>query len=95
MYDTPFQFMTLQRSGILTIADLTDKRVGIGRTLPDDLVYRIAEVVFANHDEMMQVHNTAADTVPTNFTRNAVLPFHDGAARWYHNNSTSGVVHGD
>src|SRR6201993_1964038 len=30
MYDTPFQFMTLQRSGILTIADLTDKRVGIG-----------------------------------------------------------------
>jgi len=30
MYDTPFQFMTLQRSGILTVADLTDKRVGIG-----------------------------------------------------------------
>ena len=30
MYDTPFQFMTLQRSGILTLADLTDKRVGIG-----------------------------------------------------------------
>jgi uncharacterized protein len=207
MYDTPFQFMTLQRSGILTIADLTDKRVGIGpqggttgiympeffkvlkvnpmsrtgswselaaameagaldalavgagvpfpefanlekrnkvrylplaasqvvalrlalpelgasvvpagsypsltrhyqtvglynfvvahRTLPDDLVYGIAEAVFANHDEMMQVHNTAADTVPTNFTRNTILPFHHGAARWYHNNSTSGLVHGD
>src|SRR5262249_17068171 len=30
MYDTPFQFMTLQRSGIVTVADLTDKRVGIG-----------------------------------------------------------------
>ena len=30
MYDTPFQFMTLQRSGILTVAALTDKRVGIG-----------------------------------------------------------------
>ena len=30
MYDTPFQFMTLQRSGILTVSDLTDKRVGIG-----------------------------------------------------------------
>jgi TRAP transporter TAXI family solute receptor len=207
MYDTPFQFMTLQRSGILTVSDLTDKRVGIGpqggttgvympeffkvlkvnpisrtgswselaaameagaldalavgagvpfpefanlekrnkvrylplaasqvvalrlalpelgasvvpagsypsltrhyqtvglynfvvahRTLPDDLVYRIAEAVFANHDEMMQVHNAAADTVPTNFTRNTILPFHDGAARWYHNKSTSGVVHGD
>src|SRR5215467_864592 len=65
------------------------------RTLPDDLVYSIAEAVFANHDEMMQVHDTAADTVPTNFTRNTILPFHDGAARWYHNKSTAGVVHGD
>ena len=64
-------------------------------TLPDDLVYGIAEAVFANNDEMMQAHNAAADTVPANFTRNTVLPFHDGAARWYHNKSTSGVVHGD
>ena len=62
------------------------------RTLPEN---GIAEAVFANPDEMMQIHNTAADTVPTNFTRNTILPFHDGAARWYHNKSTSGVVHGD
>jgi TRAP transporter TAXI family solute receptor len=65
------------------------------RTLPDDLVYGIAEAVFANNDEMMQAHNAAADTIPANFTRNTILPFHDGAARWYHNKSTSGVVHGD
>jgi uncharacterized protein len=30
MYDTPFQFMVLQESGILSVADLTEKRVGIG-----------------------------------------------------------------
>src|SRR5882672_11317414 len=30
MYDTPFQFMVLQESGIQSIAGLTDKRVGIG-----------------------------------------------------------------
>ena len=207
MYDTPFQFMALQKSGISTVAGLTDKSVGIGpqggttgiympeffkvlkinptartgswsdlaaaieagaldalavgagvpfpefanlekrnkvrylplaasqvvasrlalpelgasvvpagsypsltrhyqtvgvynfvvahRTLPDDLVYGIAEAVFANNDEMMQAHNAAADTVPANFTRNTILPFHDGAARWYHNKSASGVVHGD
>lgn len=207
MYDTPFQFMVLQDSGILSVADLTDKRVGIGpqggttgiympqffkilkvnptirtgswsdlaaamqartldtlavgagvpfpefaelekrnkvrylaltsnqvvalrlaipelglsvvpagsypsltrhyqtvglynfavahRALPDDLVYAIAEAVFANHDEMMQNHSAAADTVPANFTRNTILPFHDGAARWYYNNSASGVVRGD
>jgi TRAP transporter TAXI family solute receptor len=207
MYDTPFQFMVLQESGILSIADLTDKRVGIGpqggttgvympeffkilkinptirtgswsdlaaamqarsldalavgagvpfpefanlekrnkvrylpltasqvvalrlaipelgpsvvpagtypslmrhyqtvglynfavahRTLPDDLIYAITEVVFANNDELMPLHHAAADTVPSNFTRNTILPFHGGAARWYHNKSPSGVVHGD
>jgi TRAP transporter TAXI family solute receptor len=207
MYDTPFQFMVLQESGILSIADLTDKRVGIGpqggttgiympeffkilkisptiRTgswsdlaaamqarsldalaagagvpfpefadlekrnkvrylaltashvvalrlaipelgpsvvpagtypsltrqyqtvglynfavahgaLPDDLVYAITEVVFTNHDEMMQIHHAAADTIPRNFTRNAILPFHGGAARWYRNKSASGVILGD
>jgi TRAP transporter TAXI family solute receptor len=207
MYDTPFQFMTLQRSGIQSIADFTDKRVGIGpqggttaiympeifkvlkvsptprtgswselavaleanaldalavgagvpfpefanlekrnkvrylplaanqvvalrlalpelgasvvpagsypsltrhyqtvgvynfavahRTLPDDLVYAIAEAVFASNDEMMQANPAAADTIPANFTRNTLLPFHDGAARWYNRKSTTGVVHGD
>ena len=207
MYDTPFQFMVLRESGIQVVADLTDKRVGIGpqggttgiympeffkalkinptvqtgswsdlaaaiqartldglavgagvpfpefanlekknkvrylslttnqvvalrlaipelgasvvpagtypsltrhyqtvglynfavahRTLPDDLVYAIAEAVFANNDEMTQIHHAAADTVPSNFTRNTILPFHDGAARWYHNKSASGVVYGD
>jgi TRAP transporter TAXI family solute receptor len=207
MYDTPFQFMVLQESGIQSVAGLTDKRVGVGpqggttgiympeffktlkinptirngswsdlaaamqardldalavgagvpfpeflelerrnkvryltltasqvvslrlaipelgssivpagtypaltrhyqtvglynfavahRTLPDDLVYAIAEVVFSNHDELMQVHHAAADTVPANFTRNTILPFHDGAARWYHNKSASGIMRGD
>jgi uncharacterized protein len=207
MYDTPFQFMVLQESGIRSIAELTDKRVGIGpqggttgiympeffkilkvsptirtgswsdlaaamqarsldalavgagvpfpefaalerrnkvryltltasqvvalrlaipelgssvvpagaypsltrhyqtvglynfavahRTLPDDLVYAIAEAVFANNDEMMEIHHAAADTVPGNFTRNTILPFHGGAARWYRNRSASGLVHGD
>jgi uncharacterized protein len=207
MYDTPFQFMVLQESGIRSIAELTDKRVGIGpqggttgiympeffkilkvsptirtgswsdlaaamqarsldalavgagvpfpefaalerrnkvryltltasqvvalrlaipelgssvvpagaypsltrhyqtvglynfavahRTLPDDLVYAIAEAVFANNDEMMEIHHAAADTVPGNFTRNTILPFHGGAARWYRNRSASGLIHGD
>jgi TRAP-type uncharacterized transport system substrate-binding protein len=63
--------------------------------LPDDLVYAITEVVFTNHDEMMQIHHAAADTIPRNFTRNAILPFHGGAARWYRNKSASGVILGD
>ena len=30
MYDTPFQFMALRESGLLSVADLAGKRVGIG-----------------------------------------------------------------
>jgi TRAP transporter TAXI family solute receptor len=65
------------------------------RALPDDLVYAIAEAVFANHDELMQIHHAAAETVPANFTRNTILPFHGGATRWYRNRAASGVVYGD
>jgi len=63
--------------------------------LPDDLVQAILDAVFDHHEEMMQVHPAAAETVPSNFSRNTILPFHDGAARWYYNKATIGVVRGD
>ena len=37
----------------------------------------------------------AVETVPTNFIRNSFMPFHSGAARWYHNNAVTGIVSGD
>ena len=68
----------------------------VGRTnLPDDLVQAILDVVFGNPDDMMQIHPAAAETNPSNFARNTILPFHEGAARWYSNNATRGVVRGD
>jgi TRAP transporter TAXI family solute receptor len=63
--------------------------------LPDDLVQAILDAVFTNPDEMMEIHPAAAETVPANFARNTVLPFHDGAARWYSNKATIGVIRGD
>ncbi|HEY6383790.1 MAG TPA: hypothetical protein VIY07_18535 [Pseudolabrys sp.] len=51
--------------------------------------------VFNNHDELMQIHPAAAETVPTNFTRNTILPFHVRAARWYNNNALAGSLRGD
>jgi TRAP transporter TAXI family solute receptor len=63
--------------------------------LPDSLAYAIVDAVFNNHDEMMQIHPAAAETVPANFTRNTVLPFHVGAARWYNNNAVAGGLRGD
>mgnify|MGYP003584760061 CR=1 FL=1 len=63
--------------------------------LPADLAYAILEAVFANHDELVEIHAAAAETVPANFIRNTFLPFHDGATRWYHNQGVVGVLRGD
>ena len=68
----------------------------VGRAdLPSGLVAAILDAVFDNPDEMMAIHPAAAETVPANFSRNTVLPFHEGAARWYNNKATIGVVRGD
>jgi len=64
-------------------------------SLPDDLVYAIAEAVFSGNDELMQASQAAAETVPANFTRNTLLPFHPGAMRWYANKATAGMLYGD
>jgi TRAP-type uncharacterized transport system substrate-binding protein len=63
--------------------------------LPESLAYAILEAVFNNLDEMMQIHPAAAETVAANFTRNTILPFHGGAARWYNNNAVAGSLRGD
>lgn len=63
--------------------------------LPDDLAYAILAAVFDNHDELMQAHPAAAETGPANFTRNTVLPFHGGAAKWFNQKASTGVVRGD
>jgi len=51
--------------------------------LPSDLVYNIVRVVFEKHEEMMEVHASAAATVPSNIERNTFLPLHPGAIRYY------------
>jgi TRAP transporter TAXI family solute receptor len=51
--------------------------------LPNDLVYQIVKAVFENHEQMMEVHAAAADTVPANIERNTFLPLHPGAIRYY------------
>lgn len=65
------------------------------KDLPSDLVYSIVDAVFANHEEMMDIHPAAAATVPANFVYNTFLPFHEGATRYYGNLVSSGAVWGD
>lgn len=51
--------------------------------LPNDLVYQVVKTVFENHEQMMEVHAAAADTIPANIERNNFLPLHPGAIRYY------------
>jgi TRAP transporter TAXI family solute receptor len=53
------------------------------KDLPDDLAYAIVKAVMDNNDRMKQGHAAAVETVPANATKNAFLPFHPGAAKYF------------
>jgi TRAP transporter TAXI family solute receptor len=65
------------------------------RDLPLDLVYRIVDAVFDNHEEMLAIHPAAAATVPGNFVHNTFLPYHAGAISYFGNTLASGVLPAD
>ena len=65
------------------------------RGLPDSLVFEIVDTVFGNLGELIEAAPSAAETNPVNISRNDLLPFHAGAARWYRNRSSPGVISGD
>lgn len=65
------------------------------QNLPDDLVYEIVDAVFTSQQELIDGTAAAAETNPVNISRNDLLPFHGGAARWYRNKSAPGVISGD
>ena len=57
-----------------------------GCDLPEDFVYEVTKLTMENNDKMLDVHRSAATTIPENIQYNTVLPFHPGAARWYEEN---------
>jgi TRAP transporter TAXI family solute receptor len=65
------------------------------KDLPDDLVTAIVDTVFANNERMIEFHPAAAETIPSNITRNNFIPLHGGAVSWYRSRVTPGVVHAD
>lgn len=65
------------------------------KNLPHNLVYAIVDAVFANHQELVQIHPAAVETVPANFVHNAFLPYHPGASRYYSNRVMTGSLNAD
>jgi TRAP transporter TAXI family solute receptor len=53
------------------------------RDLPEDLAYRITKAVLENNAALVKGHAAAKETVVANWSKNAFLPFHPGAVRYY------------
>ena len=51
--------------------------------LPDDLVYQLVKAVFENQPRLVKATSAASDTLPQNVDKDAFLPFHPGAVRYY------------
>lgn len=51
--------------------------------MPESLAYEITKTVMESNEAMMQIHATAAETIPANADKNSFLPFHPGAVRYF------------
>ncbi|MCJ8238032.1 TAXI family TRAP transporter solute-binding subunit [Peteryoungia algae] len=51
--------------------------------MPESLAYEITKLVMESNDRMMQIHATAAETIPANIEKNSFLPFHPGSVRYF------------
>ncbi|MBQ0763819.1 TAXI family TRAP transporter solute-binding subunit, partial [Marinobacter psychrophilus] len=50
------------------------------------LVYEITKLTMENNERMVSIHKAAQFSIPENYTKNKVLPWHKGAARWFNEN---------
>jgi len=56
----------------------------VGRAdLPDDLVYNLVKAVYDNQPRLVSSTDSAKETVPQNVLKDAFLPLHPGAVRYY------------
>jgi len=54
--------------------------------MPESLAYEITAIAMENNDRMVQNHAAAKETLAENVLKNAVIPFHPGAVRWFEEN---------
>ncbi|WP_235208594.1 TAXI family TRAP transporter solute-binding subunit [Sulfitobacter pontiacus] len=54
--------------------------------MSESLAYEITALAMGNHDRMVQNHAAARETLAENVVKNAVIPFHPGAVRWFEEN---------
>src|SRR6478672_8393952 len=58
------------------------------------LAAAVVEALFSDNATMLEFSPAAAETLPSNYARNSILPFHSGVMRWYQHHP-SFADHGD
>ena len=59
--------------------------------LPDNFVNAVVDVVMSDNERMVGIHSAAEETLPENWDRNQVLPWHPGAAAWFEENAGADI----
>jgi hypothetical protein len=64
--------------------------------LPESFVYEATKAVMSDNARMLTAHKAARSTLPENWDKNNVLPWHPGAAKWFNENGAdikSDMIH--
>lgn len=51
--------------------------------LPESFVYAVVDAVMSNNPKMVEIHKAAVETLPENYDKNMIIPWHPGAVRWF------------
>jgi TRAP transporter TAXI family solute receptor len=65
--------------------------------LPESFVYEATRIVMSDNPRMLAIHKAARSTIPENWTKNKVMKWHPGAAKWFNENGASipaDMIHG-
>ncbi|MEM6677544.1 MAG: TAXI family TRAP transporter solute-binding subunit [Pseudomonadota bacterium] len=54
--------------------------------LPESFVYAVVDTVMSQNPKMVEIHKAAVETLPENFDKNSIIPWHPGAVRWFEEN---------
>ncbi|WP_458789704.1 TAXI family TRAP transporter solute-binding subunit [Yoonia sp. MH D7] len=60
--------------------------------LPESFVYAATDIVMSDNARMVNIHGSAAESIPENWTKNTVMMWHPGAARWFRENAGADIA---
>lgn len=59
--------------------------------LPATFVEAVVDVVMSDNARMVNIHKAASETLPENWSKNKVLKWHPGAAKWFKENAGADI----